>query len=265
MKRVLAGCGIFLLISVIALIIAVHLVLPTVQSYLRYGYTDLPSFMERREASFDGHPVSFLVSKFSPNDIKWSLVNDPSSPKSVKDWRESLGADFVINGAYFDEKNEPTGFYQSSNAPSITPWPIIADPAGYTFDVEIVDGRMNLLYLPSLAQGSNLPIAREARSTFLSFPTLLLDGASLIESDSGLHARRTILAQTADGTIFIITSELGEESLYQMAQWLVAQPERFTIAGNLDGGPSTGLSTASTPWNIDIHSAPVPNIIVGTR
>lgn len=272
MKRALVGCGIVFFISLIALIVAIRLVLPTGLSYLRYGYADLPQFMERREAMFDGHPVSFLVSKFSPNAIDWTLVNDPSHPQSIQSWRQQLGSDIVINGAYFDEKNQPTGFYQSSSTtPSITPWPSAVDPAGYTFDVEIVDGRMSLFYLPSLpslAQGvpadrSSTTIAREARSTLLSFPTLLLDGTSLVTSDSGLHARRTVLAQTADGTIFVIVSERGEESLYQMAQWLVAQPEHFTIAGNLDGGPSTGLSTSSSPWDIDIHSALVPNVLAG--
>lgn len=260
MKRVLAGCGIFIVAVTVMAIIAAHIVFPTVRNYLRYGYTDLPSFMERREAIFDGHPVSFLVSKFSPDAMLWSLVNDPSSPKSVQSWRSDLDTDFVINGAYFDEKNEPTGFYQSSNVPSITPWPNIADPAGYTFFVSIDDGKMNLSYLPSLAQGVTAD-----RSTFLSFPTLLINNTSMIAADSGLHARRTVLAQTDDGTIFVIVSELGEESLYQMAQWLAEQPEHFRIAGNLDGGPSTGLSTAATPWNIEIHSALVPNVIAGKR
>ena len=153
MKRALGICGIISVIAIIALGIAAHVWLPRFRDYFTYGYADLPSFMERRTTTFDGHPASFLISKFSPNAISWSLVNDHSSPKSVENWRKDLNADFVINGAYFDEKNEPTGFYQSSTAPSITPWPSVADPAGYTFDVEIVDGRMNLRYLPEF----NLP------------------------------------------------------------------------------------------------------------
>ncbi len=235
----------------------VYLWLPTALGYLRYGYADLPEFMERRIATIDGHEASFLVSKFSSAEYRWGFANDPSAPRTVHDWRQHLGGMFVINGSYFNAKNTPTGFYSIDGAQSIVPWPDSAfDENGYTFAVNVQDGKMNLYFVPVSSMLGPYP-----GSTFLSFPTLLMNDVPMVAVDSGLHARRTVLAQTDDGVVYVFTSEVGEVSLYQMAQWLAAQPEHFRIAGNLDGGPSTGVSTSSTPWDVDIHSAAIPNVV----
>ncbi|MEK7632692.1 MAG: phosphodiester glycosidase family protein [Patescibacteria group bacterium] len=232
--------------------------LPTMKSVLRYGYADLPAFMERRITSFDGHEVSFLVSKFSA-DSQWSFANDPFSPRSVHEWRKNLGATFVMNGSYFTETNQPAGFYSINGADSIVAWPNVAfDENGYTFAVNITpEGTMNMYHVPASSMLGPYP-----GSTFLSFPTLILNDTPMVAEDSGLHARRTVLAQEDDGTIDVVVSESGEVSLYQMAQWLSQQPEHFRIAGNLDGGPSTGISTSSSPWDIEVQSAAVPNVVV---
>ena len=228
----------------------------TGRSLLRYGYTDLPGFMERRVGMFDGHEVSFLVSKFSA-DSHWSIKNDISAPKSVHEWRQLLRAKLVINGSYFSESYDPTGFYSIDGSDSAIQWPNTAfDENGYTFAVNIQEEKMNMYFVPASSTIGPYP-----GSTFLSFPTLVLNDVPMVDIDSGLHARRTVLAQTEDSAIYVIVSEKGEVSLYQMAQWLVAQPEHFRIAGNLDGGPSTGLSAESKPWNIDIQSSAVPNVL----
>jgi len=252
------ACGCIGLVSIaISIAAAIHFLLPTGLLYFNYGYADLPSNMERRTAIIDNHPVSFLVSKFSENTSKWGFANDPSSPRSVHEWRTFLDAKFVINGSYFTETNHPSGYYSLDGASSIIPWPETAfNENGYTFAVNINEGKMNIYYIPMSSMLGPYP-----GSTFLSFPTLVLNDMPMVAVDSGLHARRTILAETDDGVIYIIVSEAGEESLYQMAQWLVAQPEHFRIAGNLDGGPSTGLSTLSKPWDIEVQSAAVPNVV----
>lgn len=257
MKRFFAaGCGMLVCFGLVLGFIA-YLWLPTVTLFLRYGYADLPSFMERRIAMFDGHEVSFLVSKFS-SDSTWKMMNEPDAARSVHEWRKTLDAKFVVNGSYFTETNQPAGFYSIDGADSIVSWPDAAtNENGYTFAVNIQDGGMTLYHVPTSSM-----VGSYSGSTFLSFPTLVLDDASMIASDSGLHARRTVLAQTDDGTTHVIVSESGEVSLYQMAEWLVAQPEHFRIAGNLDGGPSTGISTAGTPWDIEIQSAAVPNVLI---
>lgn len=256
-KRFLAlGCCAMMCGGVVlGIVIAIYL--PTMKLFFRYGYADLPTFMERRIATFDGHEVSFLVSKFSA-ESQWLLANDPSSPKSVHEWRTHLGARFVMNGSYFTDTNQPAGFYSINGSSSAVAWPNLAiDDNGYTFAVNIQDGKMNMYFVPASSM-----LGPYSGSTLLSFPTLVLNDTPMVAEDSGLHARRTVLAQEDDGTIDVIVSESGEESLYQMAQWLAQQPEHFRIAGNLDGGPSAGISTASTPWDIEVQSAAVPNVLV---
>ncbi len=258
MKRILAiGCLAMVCGSVaVGIIFAMYL--PTLKLLFRYGYADLPAFMERRTATFDGHEVSFLVSKFAA-DAHWAMKNTPAEPKSVHEWRQSSGASFVVNGSYFTETNQPAGFYSIDGSESVVAWPELAvGEAGYTFAVNIrEDGTMNMYHVPLSSMLGSYP-----GSTFLSFPTLILNDTPMIGEDSGLHARRTVLAQEDNGTIDVIVSETGEESLYQMAQWLAEQPEHFQIAGNLDGGPSTGISTFGNPWNIEVQSAAVPNVLM---
>ncbi len=258
LKRIFAlGC-LAMVCGGVAVGVIAAMYLPTMKLLFRYGYADLPAFMERRIATFDGHEVSFLVSKFAA-DSQWSMVNNPASPRSVHEWRQSTKSMFVLNGSYFTETNQPAGFYSIDGAESAVAWPEIAiGETGYTFAVNIrEDGTMNMYHVPLSSLLGPYP-----GSTFLSFPTLILNDTSAIAEDSGLHARRTVLAQEDGGTIDVIVSETGEESLYQMAEWLAQQPEHFRIAGNLDGGPSTGISTASKPWDIEVQSAAVPNVLM---
>lgn len=251
------SCGVVGVVLVVAIVLIARVWLPMATAYFRYGYADLPDFMERRVATIDDHEVSFLVSKFSANDYRWNLTNTPSDPKTIHEWRQNIGAMFVMNGSYFNDANQPTGFYSIDGESSTVPWPAgNSDDNGYTFAVNVNDGSVNLYFVPASST-----LGPTQGSTFLSFPTLILNDTPLVKEDSGLHARRSVLAQTDDGTVYVFTSEVGEESLYQMAQWLAAQPEHFRIAGNLDGGPSTGISTASTPWDVEIQSAAVPNVL----
>lgn len=238
----------------------------TTTEYVRYGYV-LPSTVERRTAVIDDQSISFLFVTID-DALTWRLANNPALPQSVQSWRETLGAHTVINGGYFTETNQPTGYYAIDGSANIV-CPIRANdendvPSGYTFGVWIDDGRLRFGYVndhPEICNDSTGTVI----DAFLSFPTLVHQGESLIATDSGLHARRTLLAETVDGTRYIVLTESGEVSLFDAAQWFVAQPEEFTVVGNLDGGPSTGLSMEQETWNIEIPSAVVPNVIVGTQ
>ncbi len=232
--------------------------------YLRYGYT-LPSNVERRTAVIDGETVSFLVVHLD-DSMTWGLANDPSRPRSVHEWRADLDADLVINGSYFTETNQPAGYYVL-NGESNGVCPMLSSQGdiafGYTFSVWIDDADHlqfgSTASHPELCGGMDVNPA----DTFASFPTLVLDNASMIEGDSELKAHRTMLAQTLDGATSIVLTESGEVTLYDVAQWFLEQGEDYTIVGNLDGGPSTGLSMRGDQWDIEVPSAAVPNVIFG--
>ena len=226
--------------------------------FLRYGYS-LPSSMERRISIINGRQISFLIFHV-PDGMQWGLASDTSSPKSVHEWRTLLNATVTINGSYFTETNEPAGYYVLAGMPNANSCPTFTDPSttvGYTFGVDVSDGSLQLSYIP--ADDSFCQI-NDSTAKFASFPSLLVDGEPTVSADSGLFAKRTILAEGKFGVDVIIT-ESGEVSLYEMARWLDVQSDDYTLAGNLDGGPSTGISVNAKPWNVELPSLAVPNIL----
>lgn len=248
-------------------VIAITLVLVSLRGwprriadFLTYGYS-LPSSMERRIALIDGRKVSFLLLHV-PQSMTWDFANDPTTARSVHEWRTVLGATVAINGSYFDGENRPAGYYVRSGEESAVDCPDFSDAAslvGYTFGVSVQSGRLNLSYIP---QDPSFCSDLLSDTKFASFPTLLANGEPVVAADSGFLARRTILAQ-GKNRIDIIVTESGEISLYEAARWLDAQADNYTIAGNLDGGPSTGISANAEPWSVEIPSAAVPNVIWG--
>ncbi|MDD2786193.1 MAG: phosphodiester glycosidase family protein [Patescibacteria group bacterium] len=225
----------------------------------------LPSGFERREISYaDGRKVSLIVIPFKSDEWAWSLANDPTQPKSVRAWREMLDADLVINGSYFEENYQPSGYYFGPNVINEKTWPSREqqnEPASYSGLARVHDGKLELAYLTAHPQDK----PKDDEQAFLTYPTLLAEGKSLVSEDSKKYARRTILAQDAGGTNFIIITESGATSLYETAKWIADQPEKFQIAINLDGGPSTGLSFKKDDETFEIPSAPIPNVVTATR
>lgn len=173
-----------------------------------------------------------------------------------------MNADIAFNGAYFLEDMTPSGFFKSDGTANNIDWPTEdeqRDPTSYTFLVEVVDGALDLSYLPAAPQ------TEPTNDAFLSFPTLVVNGKSMVSKDSELHAARTILAEDATGDTYLVITERGDLSLYEAAQWLADQPENFTVAGNLDGGPSTGLSLENGQFDMEVSSTRVPSVLVGHR
>lgn len=258
MKRILFSCAVVAAMIIGALCAAWYW-RGELLSVARYGYFALPEHMERRVVYVNEQAVSFLIARFEPDAFTWQFASAPNMPKTVKEWREHLDATFVVNGSYFLPSGEPSGFYQTPTFPSTIPWPVFSPdepPVGYTFAVTITDGRMTLGYVPEMTE----PPA--GTSAFASFPTLVRNDESIVTKESGALAARTMLAQDEKGTIYVIVTESGEITLYEAAKILAAQPEYFVIAGNIDGGPSTGISTISPPWNVEIRSVAVPNVLV---
>lgn len=224
----------------------------------------LPSGFERREVAYaDGRQVTWIVVLLKKDGWSWSLANDPSKPKAVSAWRELLKANLVINGSYFNEDYHPSGYYQEPNSSSSKPWPDLAaqkKPDSYSGLLKIRDGKLDILHLTEKPQTK--PAKDE--QALLTYPTLLANGQALVKEDSKKYARRTILAQDAEGTAYLLITESGALSLYEASQWLANQPEKLQIAINLDGGPSTGLSYQKDDSGFEIPSVPVPNVITAT-
>ncbi len=221
----------------------------------------LPEGLSRREIEIGDRKIAMLVMKLPYSLREVELVADPEHPKSVRAWREELDAEIVFNGSYFNEDNQPSGYWKTGKGKSAVAWPSLeeqADPHGYTFALSALVAQFDMRYLPSG------PMEEPVDEMLLSFPTLVADGKPMVESDSGQRARRTAVAKDADGRDYVIVTEKGTLTLYELSRWLAEQPERFVIAGNLDGGPSTGISIENGSADIDVLSAAVPNVVVIT-
>jgi exopolysaccharide biosynthesis protein len=234
---------------------------PSPSSAVVAPINNLPVYAERRVVNLSetGERVTFLMLRIEPDAWQWSLAQDPGNLKTPEAWRAQLGAEIVMNGSYFNERGEPSGYFR--NPPDVPSssirWPLDAqNRTGYTGAVLLKDGALSLAYLPD----ADLDPA-QADAIFLTFPTLVANGKSVVEKESGLRARRTALAEDADGRDYILVTEEGSVSLFALSRWLVAQPEEFRIAVNLDGGPSTGLALRDGDAAIDLGLAPVPNVL----
>lgn len=220
--------------------------------------TRVPDGLARRTSVLGGREVGFIVMRLPTSLREYSFVADPENPRTVRQWRQDLGAEIVFNGSYFKEGGFPSGYWKTGKGESAVPWPSPeerADPHGYTFSLSAFVNGLRMDYLPAN------PVDETIDETFLSFPTLVAEGAPMVEADSGQLARRTVVAMSERGDAYLIVTEKGTLSLYQLSQWLVAQPERFVIAGNLDGGPSTGASIENGDHDVEVLSAPVPNVV----
>jgi exopolysaccharide biosynthesis protein len=222
----------------------------------------LSDFMDRRSITYnDGRVVNFLVIKIDQEEFSWGMAEDISAPKTVMAWRQALAANLVINGSYFDELMQSTGYYHAAEATSTRiAWPSRdsqSDKVSYTGLVQIINDELKLSYLPNGWQKEAAPDV----AAFLSFPTLINDGASLVETDSGKFAHRTVLVQDMNDVPYIVITESGSPTLFELAKWLTDQPEDFKVAINLDGGPSTGMSYADEDNKVEVLSASVPNVL----
>lgn len=225
----------------------------------------LPDGLEIRSATFgDGRTVHFALLAIEQGKAAWNLHNRPAEPKSASAWRENLKTNLVINGAYFSEDYRPSGYYHLPGATGTRiSWPsatVQREDSGYTGMILIRDGKMSLSYLPKASKPE--PSVQDA--VLLSFPTLVASGTAIVHEDSGKLGRRTVLAQDSQGSIYVIATQDGSLTLYELSKWLASQPEKFITAVNLDGGKSTGISYGMDGSEYDIPSVPVPNVISAT-
>ncbi len=221
----------------------------------------LPKDIEVRNVTYaDGRTVTFALAKMSYEKYRFALANDPKNPKTVSQWRQDLGAAMVINGSYFTEDMTPSGFYRT-NGKSMGNWPTLDkqhEKNSYTGMVRVRDGRLALIHLVDDPQ----PQPQDTDQVLLSFPTLVANSKASVENDSQKYARRTALATAADGTTYAIVTQNGAVSLREFSDWLSQQPEKFRVAVNLDGGPSTGMSYGFASSTFEEPSAPIPNVVV---
>jgi uncharacterized protein YigE (DUF2233 family) len=170
------------------------------------------------------------------------------TPKSIEDWRKSLGAPIVINGGFYQENFNPAG-------------KIVVD--GNSFG-PLRNPAMKGMFLSEPKKGlDQLPRAtiidlKEPRSEetigqydqgIQSFPILLDPRGQVRVNASNFQANRTVVALDRQGNILILITEKPYFTLYALGQYLKKMPLSLSFALNLDGGNRTQLAVQVNGFN----------------
>jgi uncharacterized protein YigE (DUF2233 family) len=170
--------------------------------------------------------ATFLVQEIDPEEYETKVHCDTDEMKTVKSWREVLGAEVVINGGFFDIDQLPTGFTKAQNGT----W---GDPFDYPAVFYIQDREFQIR-----ETGNWDP--KKADLALASYPLLVKDQEANFSRETGKGARRTILGLRDNKLLLFITN--SKPTLYESSFYL--EDFGLELALNLDGGPSTGYSSS---------------------
>jgi len=197
-----------------------------------------------------------VIARVDPTILRIRVHYDPSEPKTVSAWEETLHPVLIVNGAYFMPDNRTTGLLVSDGVEYGSPYGTFAGMLAVT-----TDGDTRLRWLSEQPYDPDEPIAQALQS----FPMLVKPGGTLgfpANADDGRPARRTAVAQDLQGNILFIVAPRGTLSLHALSRFLAESDLEIRIAVNLDGGTSSGLSLRTEALSLDIDSlVPVPSAI----
>ncbi|MBN1812984.1 MAG: phosphodiester glycosidase family protein [Anaerolineae bacterium] len=211
-------------------------------------------------AATDGGEYLAIV-RLDPSAVRFRVHYNPGQPLKVSTWAEQLQSLLVINGGYFTPEYEATGLLISDGQT----WGAVYDDFAGLFAVT-ADEQVSVRWLRDRPYDPAEPLTQGV----MSFPVLVKPGGVMgfpANTDDGMSARRTVVAQDFEGRVLFIAAPRGHLSLHEMAVFLAESDLGIDVALNLDGGPSTGLwlATEANPVGIDSRAA-VPSVIsVETR
>jgi len=203
------------------------------------GWQPLRPGLERRiiRNKLDGSavPELFYLLRIDPEYFEFDVGYHPGESKRLTDWLVETGALIVVNGGYFTSANLATGLVIAGGFSYGTTYQGFGGMLVVTTDGPEL---LSLVEYPYIHQ-------EEILAGLQSFPMLVNRGNEIgyTEEDT-LPARRTVIAQDAQGRFLVILATTGTYTLHKLAQFLVDSDLNVDIALNLDGGSSTGLLMA---------------------
>lgn len=166
----------------------------------------------------------------------------------VDELRRESGAMLVVNASFFDPENRPLG--------------LVVGDGKETSRLRNVDQGVFLIAdgEPRI-QHTRDPLPAGVETAVQAFPRLIVEGRPLRLKPQS--SRRTAICVPGDGTAVIVVVPTSI-SLADLAAALARPPAEGGLgcwsALNLDGGPSTQLSLATSGMSLEIEGGwPVPN------
>lgn len=179
------------------------------------------------------------------------------APLSLQSWQQQTGALMVINGGYYDIKNEsyfPVGLTIANGRSSGNSF------IGYGGMLAIKASGAELRWLVQKPYDANEAL----QAALQSFPILVQPGGEMgfgAERENNVSARRTVIGQDKRGRILFMVAPLGYFTLHRLSVYLAESDLNLDIAVNLDGGGSTGILLAN-PLEIIAPDRAIPFVIL---
>jgi len=198
--------------------------------------------------------------KLDAKQLKIQFLNDLKKPKSLEEWADVFKTktkdDFIlINGSYFNEDYQPTGFYKiDGEIKQINKFDLDKSGVLAFGDKGLILDDLEDITFESLS---------DYEFILQSYPVLIKDGEANISKDSGKKASRTAVGIDKDGYIYIIMALYGDLSLFEFSQILDKLEIEFEEVLNLDGGTSSGVYLRNNGYTeLENSIVTVPNAVV---
>jgi hypothetical protein len=218
------------------------------------GWETLAPGFERRmlQPNGDGGLVQLLALRIDPTLYTLRAHYRPGDPLTLAGWRDALpGAVAFVNANFFDAARQALGL-------------VVTDGAAYGQSFVNMGGMVEVRSgYPRLRSLANEPYSGEAlEQAVQGFPMLVINGQPAFTNPQGDRAsRRTVVGQDTYGRILLIsTPSLFGIKLVDLSAYLPTADLNLVTAVNLDGGGSTLLWIAASPYQIYSFD-PVPAIL----
>ncbi len=193
-----------------------------------------------------------LLIRLEPDAYRFAVGYTPGAPRALAAWTEATGALIVVNGGFFTPEYQSTGLIVADGQVSGTSYGAFAGMFAVDGDGPTVRSLAVQPYRPD----------EPLEAAVQSFPLLIRpDDPGPHPEEDGQPARRTVVAEDAEGRLLFILATEGALSLRALSEQLLASDLDLVIALNLDGGGSSGLLLADPPAGVPAFT-PLPAVIL---
>lgn len=199
-----------------------------------------------------------LMARVDPAQVNVRVHYDPLQPKTAREWQAHTQAGLVINGGFFNEKNQVTGLIVADGETSGKSY----RGFGGMFSVGQA-GTPALQWLRDEPYGASENVVQAVQG----FPMLVVNGERIEPmDDNGERNRRSFVAIDAQGRVLLGVTQMAQWSLTDLADYLAGTESLGVVSAlNLDGGASSGLWLAGALDGVSMNSFdPVPAVIAVT-
>jgi uncharacterized protein YigE (DUF2233 family) len=196
-----------------------------------------------------------VIVRFSLNRMHIRVGYQPTRSMGISEWMKQERAIAVINGGYFDQKNQTEGLVVSNGQAFGTSY------TGFGGMLS-VDAQGNV-GLRSLIDQPYDPNNEQLQQATQSSPMLIVNGKRTQFKADAASSRRSVVAIDKQGRLLLIASAAQAFSLDELADLLASSDLSIKNALNLDGGASTGLYVNAGSQHVAIDSfVGLPIVIV---